>query len=42
VSFDFLKHLGIEKVSQLPDWENLSKNNKVSEFLSFSESEKEQ
>ncbi len=39
VSFDFLKYLGIEKISQLPDWENLSKNNKVSELLSFSEKE---
>lgn len=37
ISFDFLKHLGINKVSDLPDWETLSSSEKVSEFLSFSE-----
>lgn len=37
ISFDFLKYLGIQKASELPDWEALSKNEKVSELFSLSE-----
>src|SRR3989339_1732984 len=37
ISFDFLKHLGIQKSSELPDWEAHSKNEKVSELVSLSE-----
>ena len=37
ISFDFLKYLGIQKNSDLPDWETLSKNEKVSELLSLNE-----
>lgn len=33
ISFDFLKSLGIKSVQELPDWENLSKNEKVEELL---------
>lgn len=33
ISFDFLKNLGIQKVNELPDWENLSKNAKIEETL---------
>ncbi len=33
ISFDFLKHMGIQKTEELPDWETLSKNEKISEFL---------
>lgn len=36
-SFDFLKYLGIQKASELPDWETLSKNDKVSELLVLDE-----
>lgn len=38
ISFSFLKHLGIEKASDLPDWKTLSKNDKISEILSLSNS----
>ena len=34
ISFDFLKSLGITSVKDLPDWEDLSKNEKVEELLS--------
>jgi segregation and condensation protein B len=37
ISFDFLKYLGIQKSSELPDWEALSRNEKVSELVSLSE-----
>lgn len=37
ISFDFLKYLGIQKSSDLPDWEALSKNEKVSELISLNE-----
>ncbi|MDD5489935.1 MAG: SMC-Scp complex subunit ScpB [Candidatus Moranbacteria bacterium] len=39
ISFDFLKYLGIQKAGELPDWETLSKNDKVSELLEFTEKE---
>lgn len=39
ISFDFLKNLGIASVQELPDWENLSKNEKVEELLSGSAEE---
>jgi len=39
ISFDFLKSLGIANVQELPDWENLSKNEKVEELLNNSEQE---
>jgi segregation and condensation protein B len=34
ISFDFLKSLGVTSVKDLPDWEELSKNEKVEELLS--------
>jgi segregation and condensation protein B len=37
ISFDFLKKLGIGNVKNLPDWEILSKNEKVEELLSIDE-----
>jgi len=39
ISFDFLKSLGITKVQDLPDWENLSKNEKIEELLNNGEIE---
>ena len=39
ISFDFLKNLGIASVQELPDWENLSKNEKVEDLLSGSAEE---
>ena len=33
ISFDFLKSLGITSVKDLPDWKELSKNEKVEELL---------
>jgi segregation and condensation protein B len=39
ISFDFLKKMGISSVKNLPDWENLSKNEKVEELLSIDEQE---
>jgi segregation and condensation protein B len=33
ISFDFLKTLGISSAKDLPDWEDLSKNEKVEELL---------
>ena len=41
ISFDFLKSLGVSNVQELPDWENLSKNEKVEELLKDSEPETE-
>jgi segregation and condensation protein B len=40
ISFDFLKLVGIENTDSLPDWENLSKNEKVEELLAESDQEK--
>ena len=37
ISFDFMKSLGISSVKDLPDWENLSKNEKLEEFLDINE-----
>jgi segregation and condensation protein B len=37
ISFDFLKVLGAQNVKNLPDWENLSKNEKVEELLSINQ-----
>jgi segregation and condensation protein B len=37
ISFDFLKSLGLTSTKEMPDWENLSKNEKVEELLSASE-----
>jgi len=37
ISFDFLKTLGVSSVRDLPDWENLSKNEKVEELLNDNE-----
>ncbi len=34
ISFDFLKSLGLTSAGDLPDWEELSKNEKVKELLS--------
>lgn len=34
ISFDFLKSLGVTSAGELPDWEELSKNEKVEELLS--------
>lgn len=34
ISFDFLKSLGVGSVKDLPDWENLSTNEKVEKLLS--------
>lgn len=39
ISFDFLKALGIESAKQLPDWEILSKNEKIEEVLKISSPE---
>lgn len=33
VSFDFLKTMGIQEAGELPEWENLSKNDKLEELL---------
>ncbi|MFH0930269.1 MAG: SMC-Scp complex subunit ScpB [Candidatus Moraniibacteriota bacterium] len=33
ISFDFLKSMGVTSVKGLPDWEELSKNEKVEELL---------
>lgn len=41
ISFDFLKSLGVSNIQELPDWENLSKNEKVEELLKDSEPETE-
>jgi segregation and condensation protein B len=37
ISFDFLKSLGIANVQDLPDWESLSKNEKIKDLLKDSE-----
>jgi len=37
VSFDFLKSLGIANAKELPDWESLSKNEKIKELLSIND-----
>jgi segregation and condensation protein B len=34
ISFDFLKKLGLESISQLPDYENLSKDERIDSILS--------
>lgn len=39
ISFDFLKSLGISSVKDLPDWNELSKNEKVEELLGAGEAE---
>lgn len=39
ISFDFLKSLGIAGVQDLPDWESLSKNDKMEELLNDSGAE---
>lgn len=36
ISFNFLKLLGIGSVKDLPDWEKMSNNNKVTELLNIS------
>jgi len=41
ISFDFLKQLGIKKVSELPDWETLSRDKKISEAISLSDKEEQ-
>ena len=41
ISFDFLKSLGIAGIQELPDWESLSKNEKIEELLSGTEHEVE-
>lgn len=33
ISFDFLKSLGITKINDLPEWESLSKNEKINELM---------
>lgn len=33
ISFDFLKHLGLDKIEGLPDWEILSKDPKVDSIM---------
>lgn len=33
ISFDFLKKLGIDSVEKLPDWENLSKDERVESII---------
>lgn len=37
VTFDFLKNLGINSVQDLPDWQELSKNEKVEKLLENSD-----
>ncbi len=37
LSFDFLKSLGIASAKELPDWESLSKNEKIEELLSVND-----
>lgn len=37
ISFEFLKQLGVSNIKNLPDWENLSKNEKVEEILNIDE-----
>lgn len=33
ISFEFLKKLGLENVSKLPDWENLSKDTRIESII---------
>lgn len=33
ISFEFLKKLGLESVSKLPDWENLSKDSRIESVI---------
>jgi segregation and condensation protein B len=33
ISFDFLRTLGIQNVKELPEWENLSRSEKIKELL---------
>lgn len=37
ISFDFLKKLGLANAQELPDWNELSKNEKLEEFLKNSD-----
>lgn len=39
ISFDFLKYLGIQNPKEFPDWESLSRNEKVEELLKEDEQE---
>lgn len=39
ISFDFLKYLGIQDPKEFPDWENLSRDEKVEELLKEDEQE---
>lgn len=39
ISFDFLKTLGISSTKDLPDWEGLSKNEKIEELLNNNDNE---
>jgi len=39
ISFDFLKILGIQNPKEFPDWESLSRNEKVEELLKEDEQE---
>ncbi len=41
ISFEFLKMLGIQNPEKLPDWEVLSKNEKIKEVLEMSQKEEE-
>ncbi|MFA5925445.1 MAG: SMC-Scp complex subunit ScpB [Parcubacteria group bacterium] len=38
-SFDFLKSVGIQAVKDLPDWDQLSKNEKIEEILAINQEE---
>lgn len=33
VSFDFMRHLGIDDIGKLPDWENLSKDSRLQNII---------
>lgn len=39
ISFEFLKSLGLQNIKDLPDWEALSKNEKIGEILEISQTE---
>lgn len=41
ISFEFLKIIGIQSAKDLPDWEIMSKNEKIEEFLSLTQEEGE-
>ncbi|MDD3486763.1 MAG: SMC-Scp complex subunit ScpB [Candidatus Moranbacteria bacterium] len=40
-SFEFLKNIGLSNVKELPDWENLSKEEKIEEILKTTEAQEE-